>query len=61
MKEKLIKLIDLRSIVTLAMTIGLIYGFFVGKINSQEFLVFATMVYTFYFAKTDKEKNKGNE
>ena len=57
MKEKIIKLIDLRSIVTLITTIGLNYGFFAGKINAQEYLVFATMIYTFYFAKPDKKEN----
>ena len=54
MKEKLKELIDLKSIITLLITIGLLYGFVTNKVNTQEFLVFATMVFTFYFAKPSK-------
>lgn len=53
MKDRIAKLIDLKSIITIIITIGLIYGFIVNKINSQEFLTIATMVFTFYFAKKD--------
>ena len=54
MKEKIAKLIDLKSIITLALAITLIYGFIVGKVDSKDFLVYVTMVFTFYFAKKDK-------
>lgn len=53
MKE-LKKLIDLKTLVTLSLTIALIYGFVVDKIGGKDFLVYVTMVYTFYFAKKDK-------
>lgn len=56
--EKICKLIDLKSLVTLALAITLIYGFVVGKIDSKDFLVYVTMVFTFYFAKKDE---KGGE
>lgn len=56
MKEKLIKLIDLKSIITIAITIALIYGFVANKIDTKDFLVYVTMVYTFYFTK---KKDKG--
>lgn len=56
--EKVIKLIDLKSIITLALAITLIWGFVVNKIESKDFLVYVTMVFTFYFAKKD---NGGNE
>lgn len=49
------KLIDLKSIITLALTIALIYGFVVGKVEGKDFLVYVTMVYTFYFAKKDNK------
>lgn len=55
MKEKITKLIDLKSIVTLALAITLIYGFVADKIDAKDFLVYVTMVFTFYFAKKDKE------
>ena len=58
MKERLAKLIDLKSIITLAITIALVYGFFANKIDSKDFLVYVTMVYTFYFTK---RKDKGDE
>lgn len=54
MKERIAKLIDLKSIITLALAITLIYGFVVGKIEGKDFLVYVTMVFTFYFAKKDK-------
>lgn len=57
MKEKISKLIDLKSIVTLIITIGIIYGFISNKITSEQFMTIATMIFTFYFAK----KKDGDE
>ena len=54
MKEKIAKLIDLKSIITILITIALIYGFIVDKINAEQFMTIATMIFTFYFAKKDK-------
>ena len=56
MKEKLINLLGVRSIITLCLTGGLLYGFIVGKIESNDFLVYVAMVFTFYFVKTGQEK-----
>ena len=53
------KLIDLKSIITLTLAITLIYGFVAGKIDGKDFLVYVTMVFTFYFAK--KDDSKGGE
>lgn len=57
MKEKIAKLIDLKSIVTIIITGALIYGFIVGKINSEQFMTITTMIFTFYFAS----KTKGDD
>ncbi|MBO6243159.1 MAG: hypothetical protein J6O41_01130 [Clostridia bacterium] len=57
MKEKLAKLIDLKSIVTILITGALIYGFVVGKIDKENFMTIATMIFTFYFAS----KTKGSD
>lgn len=57
MKERLSKLIDLKSIVTIIITGGLIYGFITGKITSEQFMTIATMIFTFYFAS----KTKGDD
>lgn len=61
MKEKLAKLIDLKSIITLALAGTLVYGFIVGKIETKDFLIYVAMVFTYYFAKKDKgdEDNGG--
>jgi len=58
MKDKIIKLVDLKSIITLILTITLDYGFIVGKIDAKDFLVYVTLVLTFYFAKKDSEVEK---
>ena len=58
--EKIAKLIDLKSIITLALAITLIYGFIAGKIDGKDFLVYVTMVFTFYFAKKDERKEEEN-
>jgi hypothetical protein len=54
MKDKIAKLIDLKSIITILITGSLIYGFVVEKINAEQFMTIATMIFTFYFAKKDK-------
>jgi hypothetical protein len=56
MKEKLIKLIDLKSIITILMAITLVVGFFKGMISAEVFIPFATMTFTFYFTKKDSDK-----
>ena len=58
MKEKIISLLGVRSIITIALTGTLIYGFIVGKIEGKEFLVYVSMVLTFFFAKKEQETTK---
>ena len=55
MKERIAKLIDLKSFITIALTIALVWGFVVGKVETKDFLVYVAIVFTFYFTK--KEKN----
>lgn len=57
MKEKIAKLIDLKSIVTLLITLTLVIGFITNKINDEQFMTIATMIFTFYFAS----KTKGDD
>lgn len=54
-KEKIAKLIDLKSIITILMVSALVAGFFMGKINASEFIPLVTMIITFYFAKKGKD------
>lgn len=66
--DKIAKLIDLKSIVTISLIITLEYLIVKGaKLEDQMFLLFSnitTMVITFYFAKKEKneeEKKPTNE
>ena len=52
-KSKLAKLIDLKSIITILMVVGLIIGWFMNKINSEQFIPLVNMILIFYFAKKD--------
>ena len=52
MKE-LKKLIDLKSIITILITIALISGWFMKMIPTEVFMPIVMMIYTFYFAKKD--------
>lgn len=55
MKEKIAKLIDLKSIITIIMVIALVIGWYKGMVTSEQFVPLVTMILTFYFAK------KGND
>lgn len=61
--KKIAKLIDLKSLITMALVGALIWGFVVGKIEPKDFLVYVGIVITFYFAKKDKneEDKKSND
>ena len=54
--DNIAKLVDLKSFVTLAITGAMIYGFISNKIDSKDFVILVTMVYTFYFAKKESDK-----
>lgn len=54
MKE-LKKLIDLKTIVTLILTVFLCYGFVKKMIDKDQFMMITTMVFTFYFTKKINE------
>lgn len=51
MKDRIAKLIDLKSIVTILITGALIYGFIVDKIEPKDFMMIVAMIFTFYFSK----------
>ena len=58
MKEKIAKLIDLRSIITIIMVLALVVGWFQGKVPTEQFTPLVIMILTFYFAKGKKEDDK---
>lgn len=57
MKEKLAKLIDVKSIMTLALTAGFVGLTCSGEISGQEYLTIFTMIVGFYFG-TQAEKSR---
>lgn len=59
-KERLIKLVDVKSIVTLIMTIVFAYLSVKGTVSSDQFLTVFTTVIAFYFG-TQYQKNSKEE
>lgn len=56
MKDKIKKLIDVKSIVTIALTGTFTYLAIIGRINPEQFLTIFTVVIGFYFG-TQYQKN----
>lgn len=57
MKEKLAKLINVKSIVTIVVTGIFSYLACIGKINAEQFMSIFTVIIAFYFG-TQYSKNK---
>ncbi len=57
MKDKLAKLIDVKSIVTLVLTAVFAYLAITSTITGQEFLTIFTVIISFYFG-TQYQKNQ---
>lgn len=47
--RRLAALCSVKSIVTIAVTAGFLYGFVTGKISGQEFMTVFTVIVAFYF------------
>ena len=58
MKNKITKLIDVKTIVTFTLTAAFTYLSVSGKIEPQIFMTIYTMIIGFYFG-TQHEKHKG--
>lgn len=58
LKNRLAKLIDVKTIVTFTLTAAFTYLSVRGKIEPQIFMTIYTMIIGFYFG-TQHEKNKG--
>lgn len=62
MKEKIVKLIDVKSIVTLVLTVVFSYLVVAKMITGQEFLTIFTVIISFYFGtQVQKQADKENE
>lgn len=60
MKEKLSKLIDVKSIVTLALTLLFCVLAFMGVIKGSEVMTIFTTVIAFYFGTQSQKKHDSN-
>lgn len=58
MKEKVAKLIDVKSIMTLALTGGFIGLTCTGEITGEQFLTIFTMIVGFYFGTQAEKINR---
>lgn len=56
--ERISKLIDLKSIVTLILTGLLVYGLVANKFEPSDVMTIIIMVFTFYFAKKDNKEGE---
>lgn len=66
MKERLVKLLSVKSIVTLILTIVFAYLCIIGIISGQDFLTIFSIVIAFYFGtqaekKTSASKESGED
>ena len=59
MKERLSKLLTVKSIVTLVLTAVFAYLAVVGRISGQEFLTIFTVIVSFYFGTQYERKSGG--
>lgn len=61
MKEKLAKLINVKSIITIILSAVFAYLAVVGKVSAEQFLTIFTVIVSFYFgtqsAKKESESN----
>lgn len=55
-KERIAKLIDLKSIITIIMVIALVVGWFQDKVPTEQFTPLVIMILTFYFSKNKEDK-----
>lgn len=56
MKEKLIKLLCVKSIVTIILCLVFAYLAIVNRVNSEQFLVIFTVIISFYFGTQAQKK-----
>lgn len=60
MKDKLVKLLNVKSIVTLLLTCVFCYLSIIGTLSTEQFLNIFTVVIAFYFGVQVEKKNSTN-
>jgi hypothetical protein len=57
-RDRLARLIDVKTIVTFALTAAFVYLSIIGEINPEIFMTIYTMVVGFYFGTQHEKNNK---
>lgn len=58
MKEKLVELLKVKSLITVMVFIVFSYLSIIGKIDAKDFMIVLGMIATYYFTKPDKQISK---
>jgi hypothetical protein len=58
MKERITKLLAVKSIVTIFATLVFCYMSIIGVLSSEQFMTVFTMIISFYFCTQNEKKNK---
>lgn len=61
MKKKIAKLIDVKSLVTLTLTVIFACLSVMGKVNSDQFITIFTVIISFYFGTQFQKNSESNE
>lgn len=57
MKERLAKLISVKSIVTIAMTAAFVYLAVIGRVSAEQFITLFTVIIGFYFGTQARKED----
>ena len=60
MKDRLAKLIDVKSIITILITAAFVYGFVTNTINAEQFMTIFGIIIAFYFGTQSIKKGADN-
>lgn len=60
MKDKLAKLVDVKSIITILITIAFVYGFVTNTVNAEQFMTIFGIIIAFYFGTQSIKKGVDN-
>lgn len=60
-KDRIAKLIDVKTIVTFSLTGAFVYLSVIGKIDPQIFMAIYTMIIGFYFGSQTRKSDNGKE
>ena len=60
MKDRLAKLIDVKSIITILITAAFVYGFVTNTINAEQFMTIFGFIIDFYFGTQSIMKGTDN-